>query len=324
MHPSPDVLGERKYRVGTSPRFVWQAPEPVSSEPSLVVHLTAGDVAAALTVVLAPLTVVGVGDDRRSLAITAVADAAGVQGRYGVGWLLTDADGAFPVRVTRINGTTAYVADALPRDVYLSAGDPGSLQFSTWTAAMPACVTTSLARNVSWDVVYASSYGTHAPALADARDFGLLHIVNQPFNTGLTHATLVHHVATYGEMVPRQQQDWSPQIRLAEEDLVLDIRQEVMGRGATEDDIPVAAQLRPAHINYTLARILDGVDGDQADRMRAMGVEQMRKALRLIWVDDNNDGVPDDGEVQQVTGPRASWAAGGTFPTRRFAPDGAH
>ncbi len=305
------VLGERKYRRGVTSVFEWEAPHPISDAPVGTAKPASGDVNLGLSAIHDPLVVTSAQSGRRELTIIAPSGTKGLQGRYGGGWLVTPHDGAFPVRVTRIDGTTCFISDPLTRSIAASVGEPASLQFATYVGSVPAAsVAATLSRGIAWDVAYSASYGADTPTLT-TRDFGLLHIVNQPFGTGLTAAMIAKHVTTLGERVPRGQQDWGPQLDVGEEELILAIRQELAPMGLTEDDIPVAAQLRLAHMSLTLANILDTVEPETALLMRAQGMGRMRSALRLIWVDSSGDGVPDDGEIQQVTRARSSWARGG-------------
>ena len=310
------VLGERKYRVGVTSAFEWSAPAPISGAPVGTVKLPSGDVALGLAAVHAPLSVTGFAaseGESREMTIVATTNTDGLQGRYGDAWLVTPHDGAFQVRISRVDGTTCFLADPLNRSISVSPSDPAVLQFATYTGTIAAAgVAAALARNVAWEVAYDAQYGTNTPALTGARDFGLLHIVNQPFTTGLTSGMVTKHVQHMGERIPRGKQGWEGEIEQAEEELILAIRQELAPISYTEDDIPVAAQLRIAHLSYTLAVIFDLTELETSEKLRAQATTRMRSALRLIWVDSSNDGVPDDGEVQQVTRSRTSWASGGS------------
>lgn len=324
MYQAVEVLGERKYRKGVTSLFEWSAPDPISGIPTATAHLESGDIDLGLSVVHAPLEVTGFAaseGDVRELTIVAPAATDGLQGRYGDAWLVTPHDGAFHVKIKRIDGTTCFLVDPLPSSISVSVADPASLQFATYTGTVPAAsVAADLSRGITWEVAYSAQHGTNAPVLTGGRSFGLMHIVNQPFSTGLTSLMLSSHVKHLGERIPRNQRGWEEQIALGEEELILAIRQELAPKGFTEDDIPVAAQLRAAHISYTLANIFTLDELDTAEALRAQAKDRMLSALRLIWVDSDESGTVDDGEIQQVTRSRNSWARGGNPPSTYTRP----
>jgi len=195
----------------------------------------------------------------------------------------------------------------------LSEASPGTLHFRTYTGVLSKDnVAAELRRGVAWEVAYSASYGADAPTLTGPRDEGRLHIVNQPFSTGLTHHLLVSHVATLGASVPSEQQDWTPQIRLAEADLIEVVRNELLPLGYVEDDIIGPQRLRGPHIDLTTARILRLTDPETAKELRAEALANLRLALRQVELDTDGDGEPDEAETQ-VTGSRTSFV-GGSFP----------
>ena len=313
MLQAVEVLGERKYRVGVDSKFEWVTPHPISGTPAGAVEIDDSDIDLNLQPLHAPLVVNEVMEDNREFIITATTDTDGLQDRYGAGWLVTPHDGAFPVRIKRIDGESLFLTNPLPKKISISAASPASLQLSTYVGTVPAAtVANTLRRLVAWKVTYDAQYGGNAPLLPNNRAFGLLHIVNQPFSTGLTSLALSRHLVHLGDLIPRDQNDWSPQLELGEEELILAIRQELAPMGYTEDDIPVAAQLRPAHISYTMANILDSTELDTSAKLRAQATERMRSALRLIWVDTSGDGKPTEDEIRQVTRARTSWGRGGS------------
>lgn len=320
------ALGEVKLRHGVDTLFAWEAPQPISADAlDLRVYLSAGTETVALTQIHDDLTVTAISNDRSVLTITSAANTDGIQGRYGSAWLVTPHDGAFQVNVSRIDGTECRLADVLPRHIAVGAGDDAAtLVFSTWTATLTAAdITPTIERNVLWDVVYEADYGGDTPTRPNQRDMGLLHVVAAMFSTGLTSQMLVRHVRSLGEQVERGSQGYEAVIELALEDLILKIRETLTEQDKNEDQIPVGQLLRPAHVSYTLARIVMMNDLELHDAMVAQGDALVARALRQIWVDADSDGMVDEGEADtQVTGAKVAVdqpkAASIEFPTRQF------
>ena len=319
-------LGEMKFRQGAHQTFEFEAPEPISADAlNLVVHLSAGDVTVALTQVHDDLTVVAQTSDRRALTLSVGAtDVDGLQGRYGSAWLVTPHDGAFQVSIVRVDGTTVRLAETLPRKLEIGAVDPATLIFSTWTCNLTvASITATAARNVAWSINYDAYYGDDTPVLENQRAMGIMHIVPQPFDTGLTHNMVVRHARTLGEQVERGSQGYASQIHAAKEDLILKIREILTETGKHEDMIPAGQLLRPAHMAYTMADILVLHDLDMANAMILKAEKLVDRALRSIWVDLNEDGVVDAGETDaKITGASGKvdipTSTALNFPTQRF------
>jgi len=301
-------FGELKVRVGVDALFQWVAPEPVEGTPALTVQLTAGDEVLNLSAVHADLSVTGFGADRRNLTIVATTNTAGLQGKYGDAFLITDKDGVFPVRVTKIDDTSLYIADQLPRDVSVSVAEPAALQFSTWTVALTAADVTGTAQaNTAYYVDYDAFYGDDAPDVDNLQETGVMHIVNKFFDTGLTHNMVVAAASQLGETLPRGQNDYSPQLQESLDEMVLWIRNEVPV-GLTEDNLPAGAQFRPAHLSLLKAVLLDAIDEDLSAKFRNQAYSRLRTAMKKVtWMDINADGILDSGEEDvQVTGANAN------------------
>ena len=325
MPASP--LGERKYAAGVAGLFEWVAPDPLSAAPVLTVHMVAGDVAiGAMTVVSSPLTVTAVsGSDRRTLTTTEAAPDAGLPTRYGDAWLMTEEEGAIPVTVASLSALQVVLTEPLPRDVTLDA--TASLVWQTYTAALPlASVTTAVARDVRWSIAYVPSWGGDAPTSGATVATGLLHVVHQPFATRVTHQDMAAHMRTIGGMVPRNQQDLGPQIRMGEEELILWLRSQLAELDLTEDDVPAPQSLRMAHLYFSAACYHDLTDQEKATALRERAIGLATMATKRIWVDANQDGEMDDGEQdKKLTGGRSadvSHSAKGTTVSRTFSRTG--
>ena len=81
-------------------------------------------------------------------------------------------------------------------------------------------------------------------------------------------------------------------LQAGEDELVMELRQQLMDRGLCEDDIPAAASLRQAHLLYAAAGMFRISDPDTYDRLSSQARKAAQVELRRIWVDDNKDGIP--------------------------------
>jgi len=305
------ILGELKFRTGADQTFFWEAPEPCTADAlDLVIHLSGGDETVSITQVHDDLTVVGQSGQRVLTLDSAPSDVGGLQGEFGSAWLVTPKDGAFQVNIGRIDGTSVYLTEELPRSLSLGAAPAnGILIFSVWSGALTSAdITGTAERNVAWEIVYDASYGSAVPAHENKRVFGLLHIVPQPFDTGLTHHMMVRHVRALGEQVNRSAQGYEAAIHAGMEDLILRIRELLTEQSKHEDMIPAGQLLRPAHVAYAIAQIVMFSDTELADAMVVKAEALVDRALRQIFVDANEDGVVDDGEADtQLTGATSAY-----------------
>jgi len=321
------IARELKYRVDVAgQRFIWQADRPLSAAVELVVaHPDLGDITVPLTIVATEGEVTAIADDRRTLTLAApVASSAGLQGtRWGVGFLVTDEDAAFPVVIKRLSGTTVVLADALPSDIALAQS--GRLIWATHTAELPVGTVLSAAhRDLTWRVSYTAADGDDTPTEA-LRALGLMHVVAQPFDTGLTTQTLVGLFPRICKPIPRGQEGWEPQIQAAEAMLIEMIRATLLPADKWEDDIPASQRLQVAHAHLTASLILLEQDIDRAETMRERAEKLANDVLRRVWVDQDGDLDPTDGGDDEHLGgvPRETRGSAfyGTATSRTFTSD---
>jgi len=332
------ALGEAKARIGVASVLSWVAQEPLqhydlapAAGPSLTVHLPSGDVViGGVATVYTVATAVSA--DRRTLTISG-ALPEGYAARGGEAWLSSEA-AQTPVRIVSATGAvgvpvrTVELAEALPRVPQLEGvGNAGTLVLSRYEWTLPAAtVCAAAARNVRWTVTYTAQRG--ASGLPEYRqETGLLHVVAQPFSTGLTVAALGGYVRELAGTSPRGERGWEHALSAGEEELILWLRSQLKSRGLTEDDVPAPQSLRLAHAHFAAASALGLADLDVSDRLRDRGTQLATTALEAIWVDSDQDGEVDDGEVQQITGNKASdWrgSAGVRSASRLFRIGGSH
>lgn len=273
-----------KIPVGsTTTLFRWVAVEPIDGTPTVTFKMTAGDQSPAMTVLHSAATVTAIGNNRSELTISpAVANFAGLSGRWGQAWLETVSDSAYPVQITRVTGSTAHLAEPLPRGIDLAA--TASLEWATWVCTPGAAITGSLGA-YAWQISYTARAGADAPS-SSRQDDGILSIVRRPFNVGLSHYDLCALVPSLADMVPRRQQDFTPQIELASDEVGLMVRERVGVDGYTEDDLFNAHIFSKTTAYISAAMIYEGVGQfEAAQQFRDKAEAAFDRAARSVIID---------------------------------------
>lgn len=300
--------------------FQWESPYPLAATPTLAYTLPDGTTRAAanMTAVHSSATVTALGGDRRTLTLSASADASGrIGARSGRAFLVTDEDGLFLVTVDRIDGTTAILADLLPRGLALT--ESASLVWAGYEYTIPAADTATRGL-IDWTVAYTSDESPNdRPLLAR----NVIEVVRRPFDTGLTHSDLVAKMPQLGDMIPRRQQDLSEQIAAALDELTLYIRDELL-ESQTEDDIFNPHIFLEAHRYLSASRVYEmTAQLDIAERMSNRGMELFTRAMRQLTLDTDDDGVIDSDEINlrraggKVSDARGTFSLPSVQPTQR-------
>lgn len=285
--------------------FEWNAPNPINGTPVLTINSTNYN----FTQTRAAASVSAIGNDRRTLTIAN--QAVGLQRDQIKGFLITSGDTYYSININRVVGTTAVLAEPLPRDIDLTSA--ASLEFALWTTSIDsseAVLTT--ANTYAYVINYTGDLGANNHS---KQEKGLFKSTPRPFSTGLSHDDLVQIFAPLADMVPRRQSDFSNQIEAAQDELILQIRDVVLTQNATEDEVFNPEQFRLAHAYCTAALIYEqNLQMDVASQMRTRCSELMEIALRSLALDLDGDGVVDDGELDlresggRTTDFRASWS----------------
>ncbi len=274
--------------------FRWEAPAPLSALPTVGYTLPGGAVLAPVNMVAVRTTrsVSAIGADRRTLTLTAGAASVGLIGPMsGRGFLTTDEDGTFSVTIDRLDGTTAILADLLPRGLALTS--PAMLSWSGYEHTLPAADTATRGA-LLWTVAYTPDETPTDRALVDQ---GTIFIVRSPFDTGLTHSALCAEMPQLADMIPRRQQDLSPQITGALDELVLYVRDNLLS-AQTEDDIFNPRVFLQSHQYLAAARVYEmSAQLDIAERMRERALNLFERAMRQLTLDTDDDGVIDAAEI---------------------------
>jgi hypothetical protein len=288
--------------------FQWESPYPLASTPTLAYTLPNGTTRSAsnMTSVHASLSVTAIGSDRRTLTLSASASASGrIGARSGRAFLSTDEDGLFLVTVDRIDGTTAILADLVPRGLALTSS--ASLVWAGYEFTIPSADTATRGM-IAWTVNYTSDEDPNDRSLLASN---VIEVVRRPFDTGLTHSDLVAKMPQLGDMIPRRQQDLSEQIAAALEELVLYIRDDLL-EDQTEDDIFNQHIFIEAHRYLSASRVYEmTAQLDIAERMSSRAMTLFQKAMRQLTIDTDDDGLIDSDEINlRRTGGKVSDARG--------------
>jgi len=293
----------RKSLTNNDYRFIWSPQVPITGTPSIVINTDSG-ITSNLTRFASDLTVTAIANDRRTLTLSS--SQASYFREQQNGFLITDRDTYYAVVVSRLGGTTAVLAEPLSRDIDLT--NSATLQLATSYADLTAA---SLA--ISGLYPYVVSY-TELNMSQPRQEKGILKVTPRPFNTGLDHNELVNTFSNLADMVPRRQGDFEAQIKAAEHEIVLSIRDHLNSDDITEDEVFNPESFKLAHKYCSAAIIYELVrDFDAAANMRDRCKELLDSALRSITLDLDGDGVIDSNEedLRRVGGSntdfRASW-----------------
>ena len=289
--------------TGLTQVFEWIAPGPLSASPSLVV----GGETATLSASRADATVSAIANDRCTLTVNSQATA--LQADQIKAYLVTEGDCIYAVSVVRMVGTTAILAEPLPREIDLSSS--ALLVFGMWSADIPTAIT-----DVTGYYPYTVSYTLDRGQNTERRiDKGQLKVTPRPFDTGLSHDDLLSIFPQLADMIPRRQSSFNPQIKAALDELVLIIRDHLKDEpDITEDEIFNAHAFANAHAYCTAARVYEMINQlDTANIMRERCMQLLDVALRSLTLDLDGDGVIDDNEIDiakqggSYRDMRASW-----------------
>ena len=342
MSNAPDTRLDKVVRVGggrcwwLSPGFVGSAgangvPSGGSESADAVWRAPSAPVTTALAPAWATRTI-DAQPARDRLTVAAVTDALSGVLPFGAAWIYTPGNGTHPVRVARVEGTTIHLVDRLPYDLTIASG--ARLQAGLWYVdladASPANIATRTATtnspipySVTWPVLQAAAGSGNGGAVASAlvRHEGLLSVVRQPFDTGLTTDGVFARFPDLARYAQAGSQGLEAAIWSSREALILRIRGDIRQAGPSpfgfEDDLDGGA-FTAAHAAMAAAALVEPTDADRYDRLLKMADRLYASALGSAWVDANRDGVVDAGESPGGTG---FAAAGAVLPS--IVPDAA-
>ena len=292
----------RKAVTGEIIHFVWHPRTPHAGDAELTVGFSV-PFTSALTNQRDDVSVSAIADDRRTLTLTASVDTTLERDEVRA-FLRTTRDTYYAVKVTRLGGTTAILAEPLPRELALTSA--ATLEFASAYVDIPS--TKAVTGSYPYTLTYTDNLGS------PQTESGILKVTPRPFNTGLDHDELVDRYPQLADMVPRRQSDLAPQISAALDEIILSVRDHVIADGATEDDVFNQGSFLSAHAYCAAAIVYEAtLQLDVASAMRERKYELLEVALRSVTIDLNGDGDIDEGESNlrrsggSKTDFRASW-----------------
>jgi len=262
-----------------------------------------------LTQTRANATVSAIANDRRTLTVDSQATA--LQADQLKAYLVTDGDSIYSVTVVRMVGTTAILAEPLPREIDMS--ETAELVFGMHYGAIPSVITNA-SGYYPIQVSYTLDMGQQTQTKLEK---GLLKVTPRPFDTGLSHDELVGQFPQLADMLPRRQSSFETQIEAALAEVVLVVRDHLKDEPeVTEDEVFNAGSFLNAHAYCTAARVYEMVNQlDNANLMRQRCQELMDISLRSLALDRDGDNVVDDNELDvakkggSARDLRASWSS---------------
>jgi len=262
-----------------------------------------------LTQTRANATVSAIANDRRTLTVDSQATA--LQADQLKAYLVTDGDSIYSVTVVRMVGTTAILAEPLPREVDMS--ETAELVFGMHYGTIPSVITNT-SGYYPIQVSYTLDMGQQTQTKLEK---GLLKVTPRPFDTGLSHDELVGQFPQLADMLPRRQSSFETQIEAALAEVVLVVRDHLKDEPeVTEDEVFNAGSFLNAHAYCTAARVYEMVNQlDNANLMRQRCQELMDISLRSLALDRDGDNVVDDTELDvakkggSARDLRASWSS---------------
>lgn len=292
--------------TGQTRVFEWTAPGPLDGAPIMTVGSSSP---VTLTQTRADATVTAIANDRRTLTVNSQASA--LQADQLKAYLVTDGDSIYSVTVVRMVGTTAILAEPLPREIDLSVS--ALLVFGMWYGTIPATITNT-SGYYPLQVSYQLDLGQQTQSKLEK---GLLKVTPRPFDTGLSHDELVAQFPQLADMIPRRQSSFEPQIEATLQEIILMLRDHLKDEpDVTEDEVFNAGSFMNAHAYCTAARVYEMIGQmDNANVMRQRCEDLMDISLRSLALDRDGDNVVDDNELDvakkggSARDLRASWSS---------------
>lgn len=292
--------------TGQARVYEWTAPGPLDGAPIMTVGSSSP---VTLTQTRADATVTAIANDRRTLTVNSQASA--LQADQLKAYLVTDGDSIYSVTVVRMVGTTAILAEPLPREIDLSVS--ALLVFGMWYGTVPAIITNT-SGYYPLQVSYQLDLGQQTQSKLEK---GLLKVTPRPFDTGLSHDELVAQFPQLADMIPRRQSSFEPQIEATLQEIILMLRDHLKDEpDVTEDEVFNAGSFMNAHAYCTAARVYEMIGQmDNANVMRQRCEDLMDISLRSLALDRDGDNVVDDNELDvakkggSARDLRASWSS---------------
>ncbi len=262
--------------------FVWDSPTPINNIPTIQFFYPNGSSSSIINLSQnrSNLTAIAISNDRRS--ITLVESVSSLKTQNRVAYLITDADDFFPININRISGNTLILADILPREISFQTNSV--IQFATWTYLIPSTMLDQYG-TYTFRINYYEAYGSVSIARSES---GTLKSCKRPFNTGLDHLKLMNIFPQLSDVLARRQNSFDEQVQASLDEISTVVRDLVVDKNVTEDEILNPERLLNAHSYLAAARIYElNNQFEQAESFRNRGYELIEKAMRVIDLDQN-------------------------------------
>lgn len=323
----------RKATIGQSYTFKWLPPAPVSGTPALTVRLGGSTYTGNMSTVSTSVDINSVDASRQVLTVTGSisGESEGLTGdEYGHAWLKAGDGGAHPVTIASIDSSGSCVTLARPLPGHVSIPATGAtLEWAVYTNTIAGANFTTKAVDAEWSVSWSRGDGADAPTEA-MTTAGHLRVVRAPFNTGVTTHALMRARRHFRHIGPQQgANDLDALIESGLSLLIEKIAPKIVSLGGDCEDDVKGSQFHDVHIaccdyQYRLDLISSGdVDQKWADDLDDVIDKRIDRIFQgVVWIDKDDDGVVDDGEVETVTAPSiaggsygatSEYASGGTF-----------
>lgn len=278
-----------KHPLNTDLIFSFDAVEPLQSSPVL----NLGGLSIALNPIRSSYQINSIANDRRTLTTVNQSD---VLLRSQVNVFIIAKNQFYSTQIASIDGVTTVLSDALPNQLVIDS--TSKIEFAKYTALIQTNSIIAVSQTLPFQVDYTTLSGVSSSKK------GLIKVTPRPFNTGLTHDSLVDRLPQLVGFIPRRQNDFLNQIKKAQKELEIILRNELQPLGLSEDEIFDGSEFEIPHAYLSTALIYEGVNQfDLAMQYRERAYSLVTSSLRAVYLDTNKDGLISIDEMRKrITG----------------------
>ena len=278
-----------KHPLNTDLIFSFDAVEPLQSSPVL----SLGGLSITLNPIRSSYQINSIANDRRTLTTVNQND---VLLRSQVNVFIIAKNQFYSTQIASIDGVTTVLSDALPNQLVIDF--TSKIEFAKYTTLIQTNSIIAISQTLPFQVNYTTAGGV------SSTEKGLIKITPRPFNTGLTHDSLIDRLPQLVGFIPRRQNDFLNQIKKAQKELEIILRNELQPLGLSEDEIFDGSEFEIPHTYLSSALIYEGVNQfDLAMQYRERAYSLVSSSLRAVYLDTNKDGLISIDEMRKrITG----------------------
>ena len=278
-----------KHPLNTDLIFSFDAVEPLQSSPVL----SLGGLSITLNPIRSSYQINSIANDRRTLTTVNQSD---VLLRSQVNVFIIAKNQFYSTQIASIDGVTTVLSDALPNQLVIDF--TSKIEFAKYTTLIQTNSIIAISQTLPFQVNYTTAGGV------SSTEKGLIKITPRPFNTGLTHDSLIDRLPQLVGFIPRRQNDFLNQIKKAQKELEIILRNELQPLGLSEDEIFDGSEFEIPHTYLSSALIYEGVNQfDLAMQYRERAYSLVSSSLRAVYLDTNKDGLISIDEMRKrITG----------------------